>query len=296
MHPTLVEGVRPPSVVQFTTLPAAPSPPGTRTWYGRTEHLVLAYIEAQDEVRLQCGQNDDEQTLILPDTGARARVMAGHEDTWLEGRCIAIVPPGETEIVLPTQGRIVRVMTARSVPQLAACAANAAVYHDRDDYVTDLEPWPAPPNGFRVRQYGIERLPMLSGTTGWMFRSTNQLISWGYGHNGWTTRSGADEVVGVGAHSHEDFEQIMLLLHGTLRVHLRVPWTLDSNDWVPDMHVVLTPPAFVAVPPRVIHVADGNGVEIGIWCPPRRDWAPSVLNRDEYPLAAPPESRQPVDV
>lgn len=93
-------------------------------------------------------------------------------------------------------------------------------------------------------------------------------------------------------HSHADFEQGSLAIHGDFVHHLRTPWGGDANLWREDEHLPAPSPSLVVVPTHVVHTTEGTGegrhLLIDIFSPPRHDFIASrwVFNSDDYRAVA----------
>ncbi|MEI9891792.1 MAG: hypothetical protein WDN45_16085 [Caulobacteraceae bacterium] len=72
----------------------------------------------------------DEYVAILQERGKGAKIDANGERTSVQGHSIVILPPGDSRIVLPNGGRVVRLLTTRS-KDLAAKCSNADAYAER---------------------------------------------------------------------------------------------------------------------------------------------------------------------
>ena len=149
-----------------------------------------------------------------------------------------------------------------------------------------LEDWPAPVDGFRIRNYKLADYtdPKIFGR---LFRSTNLMI------NVFERKTDRRDPRKMSPHSHADFEQISLTLEGDFVHHLRTPWTPDSTAWREDQHLEVSSPSAIVIPANLIHTtADvGQGVAwlIDIFGPPRMDFSLQsgvVRNADEYPMPA----------
>ena len=93
-------------------------------------------------------------------------------------------------------------------------------------------------------------------------------------------------------HSHTDFEQGSLAIHGDFVHHLRTPWGSDANLWRDDEHLQAPSPSLVVIPTRIVHTTEGTGdgrhLLIDIFSPPRQDFIASrwVFNSDDYRAVA----------
>ncbi len=195
-----------------------------------------------------------------------------------------MVPPGDSEIVLPHGGEFVRLFTAAS-EDLAALTSNAAGYAEQQPHIPPLQRWPDPPGGFRIRAYSLD-VPPEKGRFGRLWRCTTFMVN-------------VFEPVGprdpgkLSPHHHTYFEQCSLAMGGTYVHHLRWPWTENLAEWRDDEHKVCPAPSIAVIPPYSIHtsasIAPENNLLVDIFSPPRRDFSEMpgwVLNASDYP--APP--------
>ena len=83
----------------------------------------------------------------------RRQITAGGDRADVQGRAVAIVPPGTSEIFIEASGPLLRLFSDRATDLLARCR-NADVYATRaDPNVAPFAPWPDPPDGHRIRVY-----------------------------------------------------------------------------------------------------------------------------------------------
>ena len=176
------------------------------------------------------------------------------------------MPPGESRIVLPQGGEIVRLFTTRS-PDLAAKCANAA------SYVKPRAEHPAVRGVARaawrlcIRAYSLD-VPAEPGRFGRIFRCTTLMV------NVLDPQQGPRDVTKLSPHHHDDFEQGSLALEGAFIHHLRWPWTPNMNHWRDDEHAYVASPSLTVIPPPAIHTSRGMDAGINqlvdIFSPPRR--------------------------
>ena len=256
--------------------------PGLRTWYARGQNFIVAVSEAKPGAVLERKGHVDEYVAILQDRGKGAEIDANGQHTSVEGHSLVILPPGDSRILLPEGGRIVRLITTRSA-DLAAKCSNAAAYAEPHPYIPPLESWPDPPGGFRVRAYSLD-VPPKEGRFGQIWRCTTFMVNV-------FPPVGPRPLNQLSPHHHDDFEQCSLAIEGSFFHHLRWPWTADIADWRADEHEHCASPSIVVIPPRAIHTTaahepEGN-VLVDIFSPPRMDFSKVegwVLNADEYPM------------
>ncbi|MCJ8140061.1 hypothetical protein [Falsirhodobacter halotolerans] len=251
-----------------------------RTWFIRGHNFVVAYSELNPGGSLTRQDQIDEYVALMPD--APSILVAGEDRAELAGGHIAFLPPGASSVTLPEGGVLVRLFTARSRDMVENCA-NAAAYEKPRTHIPEFAPWPAPPEGLRLRSYSLD-VPPEKGRFGRIFRCTTFMV------NMLDAREGPRAPSSVSPHHHDDFEQCSLLLEGAYDHHLRWPWTTDMADWRADKAIEVTGPSVLVIPPPVIHTsrAKGEGLNrlVDIFCPPREDFNAKpgwVLNAADYP-------------
>ena len=123
-------------------------PRGSRTWWTRSQAMVIAQTDAAPGESLAV-ETSGEYVAILVD-GATATIEHVASDERVTEPSVVIVPPGSSTITLDTGGTVIRVFAAEVEPQLAARCANAAEYDDADGTVTEYGAWPEGRSGARV--------------------------------------------------------------------------------------------------------------------------------------------------
>lgn len=129
--------------------------PQVRTWYARGQNFLVVYTEAQEGAVLSRSAQPDEYVVLLPQRSTAIEVTTPQGTTPVAGFSLVIVPPGESSIRVRAGGPIYRLVSTRSV-DLAALCCNAASYATPHPNVAPLVPWPAPPDGYRVRAYSLD--------------------------------------------------------------------------------------------------------------------------------------------
>lgn len=268
--------------------PAADDENG-RQWYTRSQNLIVNYIESRPGASFSRAGQIDEYMIVLPDENTPYEVSANGSSVRGEGHQLVIVPPGDSEVRLPKGGRVVRLFTTQSA-DLAVKCANAAAYAQPDPSIPPFKPWPAPPDGFKLRVYDLQKTRK-PGEIGPIWRCTTIMLNFP------PPGGGPRDVTKMSPHSHYDFDQCSLVLSGNFIHHMRWPWGLNKNDWREDVHVLVGAPSATMIPARVIHTSEaqkpppeGNRMA-DIFSPPRLDFSLQkgwVKNADEYPL--PPEA------
>lgn len=252
------------------------------TWLVRGQNFVLAYTQAEAGAVLARPADQDEYALLIPDAGTTAQVTAGDETAEVGGRTLTFVPPGASAVRVLSAGRLIRVLTTEAA-DLAAATSNAAAYFVPQPNVAPAEPWPAPPDGFRIRSYSIDVAPE-PGRFGRIWRGTTVMVNYT------EPRPGPRDVTKMSPHVHDDFEQASLCLDGSFVHHIRWPWGTDQRQWRHDEHEICAGPSLAVIPPGTVHTSQcvGTGINqlVDIFVPPRTDFSDMagwVLNASEYP-------------
>ena len=258
-----------------------------RTWLARGQNFIVAFTEAAPGAVLSRVAQPDEYVLLLPDAITAAQVATPDERVAVPGLHVAFIPPGDSSIILPAGGRVVRLFTTRSEDLAAACA-NAPAYALAHPNIPRFAPWPDPPGGFRVRSYKLD-VPQTGGRFGRILRCTTFMV------NMLDARVGPRDITRLSPHHHDDFEQGSLALEGAYIHDIRWPWTPNMNAWREDEHEYCASPSLAVIPPPAIHtsrsVAEGVNQLVDIFCPPRLDFSAKpgwVLNADDYPMPGEP--------
>lgn len=260
------------------------SAPGQKTWVTRSANVVVVISQVSAGTELSRANNPDEYMLLLP-PGMRATVSSDSQSVDAGPESLTILPPGRTTIKALDDGLLTRVFSIRA-EDLTAQAVNAKVYANGAPSVAPLEDWPAPVDGFKIRNYKLSDYtdPTIFGR---LFRSTNLMM------NVFERKTERRDPRKLSPHSHANFEQISLALEGTFVHHLRTPWTADSSTWREDNHLKVGSPSALVIPVNLTHttqdVGDGVAWLIDIFGPPRMDFSlqPGVVrNAGEYPMPA----------
>src|ERR671937_408453 len=212
----------PPDYVRFYGTEPQETAPGARTWYARAQNFIVAYSEVSPGAELERRGQVDEYT-------------------------VSFVPPGDSRIRVTGEGRLVRLFTTRS-EDLAARCSNAASYASPHPNVALLEPWPDPPDGFRLRTYSLD-VPPDPNRFGKIFSCTSIMVNY------IDPRDGPRDTTKLSPHSHDDFEQVSLVLEGEFVHHIRFPWTSDMSKWIEDDHHPIGAPSITLIPPPSIHTS-----------------------------------------
>lgn len=266
--------------VLFHAMPPTVEEHGLRQWTARASNFLVAHAEGEAGAALAREDQPDEYALLLPDAAMEVEITAGREAVSVSGNSLTFIPPGASRIAFRRAGRAVRIMTTRAA-DLAALAANAASYAEPRARIPPLEAWPAPPDGFRIRRYGLD-VPPTPGRFGRIFRCTTLMV------NVLERDAAQRDATKMSPHHHEDFEQGSLVLEGAYTHHLRWPWIPDMTQWRKDEHVRCGAPSLTVIPPPAIHTtrAETAGQMVDLFCPPRHDFSAKagwVLNAVDYP-------------
>jgi hypothetical protein len=258
--------------------------PGLKTWYTRGQTFTAVYSEAEAGAVLDRKNQPDEYLLVVIDREAAVEVTAKGETKAVGGYTVTFMPPGDSSIKVVKGGRIIRFFTERS-EDIAAKASNAKEFAGpRNPAIPPLKNWPDPVGGFKIRSYPID-VPDQEGRIGRIYRSTTFMI------NAAKPRMQPRDITKMSPHSHDDFEQCSLVMHGTYVHHVRWPWLSDKGTWRPDEHKACGSTSVAFIPPHAVHTSEATDPKhnnlFDIFCPPRMDFslkAGSVLNADEYPM------------
>jgi hypothetical protein len=252
-----------------------------RSWHVRGQNFILSYCEAQPGARLARRSQPDEYVVLIPDRHVSIEIAAAGETAHVGGHSLAIVPPGDSEITVPSGGRIVRLLSAKA-EDLAARCSNAASYAAPHPHIPPFEPWPEPKGGFRIRSYSLD-VKGEQGRFGRIFRCTNFMINY----------LEPRDTSKLSPHHHEDFEQCSLALEGDFIHDIRWPWIPDMAAWREDEHERCAAPSAAVIPPWATHttraIGPGPNLLVDIFSPPRVDFSMKdgwVLNAEDYPMPA----------
>ena len=257
---------------------------GSPTWVTRGSNFVVAITRASAGLRLQAHRVPDEHMVLLPDCGAtlRAGLSPAREAT---GYHLAIMPPGDSEIVTAAGGLVVRCFSHRYQPMLAR-ASNAADFKPARGDVAPLQDWPAPVAGFSLRLYDLNEA-LTAGDKNRCYRSSNMMI------NILRERLTPRSLHELTPHAHDDFEQGSIALGGRFVHHLRTPWGKDATLWQPDSALEVGSPSVAVIAPKIVHttrnIGPASALLADLFCPPREDFSRRpgmVRNADDYPPPA----------
>ncbi|MGL5852618.1 MAG: hypothetical protein ACRCZD_17705 [Phycicoccus sp.] len=250
----------------------------------RAQHFVLEHLSvAEGDVLHRAGQAD-EYVLLVPDAGTRLRLSADGRQERVDRPSIVVMPPGDSEVLVRSPGRLVRLMTVSSAPDLVERSANRDGYRSPKANVAPYQPWPDPVGGHRIRVYDLD-VPGEPGRFGRIWRCSTFMV------NVLDPHQGPRDPHRLSPHAHADFEQCSLALSGEFAHHLRWPWASDRTVWRDDVHLYAPAPSATIIPPPVVHTTEaigpGTNQLVDIFCPPRLDFSQVdgwVLNAREYPV------------
>jgi hypothetical protein len=270
-------------LIEFHKVEPSESGDGHRTWYGRGQNFVLSYTEAEAGAVLSREKQPDEYMAFFPDRQTRVDIDSDAGSATNIGDQLAIVPPGGSRITVKEGGRILRLFSAVA-PDLAAKSHNAESYASPHPNIPPFEPWPSPPDGFKLRLYPME-VPAEPGRFGVIYRSTNLMI------NLIPVMNQPRDPSKMSPHHHDDFEQCSLTLQGDYVHYIRWPWTTNKAVWREDAALRCSAPSMTVIPPPAIHTSQALPEPpchlIDIFSPPRIDFSEKpgwVLNAADYPM------------
>ncbi len=236
--------------------------------------------------RLERLEQTDEYVLLIPERDVPVTVAAQHEVQEVPGFALVVVPPGKSAITVHKAGTLIRIFSAGS-PDLNALASNAAAYSRPHPNIPPFVPWPAPPEGFRLRVYDLDVAPQ-PGRFGRIWRCSTLMVN---------VHSAGARAAGPGASVAPSSRRLRTGLTGAQGfIHASHPLALtpDIRDWRDDDHVTCPAPSLAVIPPPAIHTSAGTDPKLNhlvdIFAPPRMDFSKMdgwVLNAQEYPLDQP---------
>lgn len=267
--------------VRFYDAPPQERSDAETTYYARGQNLVVAHTRGKAGLVLGRSGQLDEYMVLLPNRDTPAEIRWGGERLSVDGYCLVVVPPGDSEIELKGDGEVVRLVTTRAEDLVARCA-NARSYDEPDPNVPPFQAWPDPVDGHRLRHYSLDVEPE-AGRFGRIFRCSTIMVNFLPGN-------GPRDITKMSPHSHDDFEQYSLCLAGSYIHYLRWPWISDFNAWRPDDAELCAAPSVAVIPPPVIHTSRSMdphaNVLVDIFSPPRADFSAKpgwVINAADYP-------------
>jgi hypothetical protein len=270
-------------VIEFHDVPPQETSEGYKTWYGRGQNFILSYTEAEAGAVLPRANQPDEYMAFFPERKTRVDIETGNGSATDVAYQLAIIPPGDSKIVVKEGGQVLRLFSSIA-PDLAARCYNADSYAVPHPNIPPFQPWPTPPGGFKLRLYPID-VAATPGRFGVIYRSTNMMI------NLIPIMMEPRDPNKMSPHFHDDFEQCSLTLQGDYMHYLRWPWVPNKSIWRDDAAIRVTAPSMTVIPPPAIHTSQALPEPpchlIDIFSPPRVDFSEKpgwVLNADDYPM------------
>jgi hypothetical protein len=275
---------KPAQYLEFAQMNATTvSTAGSKTWWARSQSMVIAYTEGVAGDTFERSDQVDEYALITWGDGVAVTCTAGEQTERAVDKSFIAVPPGASAVTLATDGVLIRLFTTRS-DDLNALCSNRDAFEAPDAHVAPFESWPDPVGGFKIRVYRLDDYEKDSDRMGRLFRTTNLMV------NAFYLFEKPRPENKMSPHSHDDFEQISLQLAGDFMHHIRYPWTTDMAEWQEDDHRFCTSPSVTVIPPPAIHGSQWftpDSQLLDLFAPPRRDFSSKsgwVLNADDYPM------------
>jgi hypothetical protein len=250
----------------------------------RGQNFVLHHATVDAGTVLRRERQLDEYVVLVPDGGTRVTIRAGEDAVDVDRPSVVVVPPGDSEVVAGSAGRLVRLLTSVSAPDLAGISLNQDNYRLPKANVSPFAPWPDPADGYAIRVYDLD-VPDEPGRFGRIWRCSTFMV------NFLPPQYGPRDPHQLSPHTHPDFEQCSLALEGDFVHHLRWPWETDRTLWRDDLHISAPAPSAAVIPPPVVHTTEAAGAGLNqlvdIFCPPRLDFSQApgwVLNENDYPM------------
>jgi hypothetical protein len=253
-------------------------PGGARSWYGRSQNVLVAYSRL-DPGQTLTARSEDESFIVLIE--GSLDVSSDQGSASVNGPAQVIVPPGESNATATTAAIAVRLF-APPPPDLVTRAVNNASYEEPHPNVAAHELWPMPVDGYRLRVYQYDQMAPDARK---VFRSRNIMVNWAAQY------AGPRDLTRLSPHKHDDFEQVSLCIAGRYTHHIRYPWESDSTTWMEDDHVDIETPSITIMPPPALHTSAAMTAGcslVDIFGPPRMDFSlggmVNVENAAAYPM------------
>ena len=136
--------------------PAHETEGSASTWWVRAANMITAYSEVVAGSVLERADNADEYFLWALFTPCK--VTAGGDTVDVPAGSVVIVPPGASSIRFAEAGSVWRGFTSLNADLLEK-APNSGEYAEHPAGVAPLEPWPMPPDGYKIRVYRLDDTP-----------------------------------------------------------------------------------------------------------------------------------------
>jgi len=263
--------------------PAHETEGSASTWWVRAANMITAYSEVVAGSVLERADNADEYFLWA--LFMSCQVTANGETADVPAGSVVVIPPGASSIRFAAAGSVWRGFTSLNADLLQK-APNSGEYAEHPAGVAPLEPWPMPPDGYKIRVYRLDDTPAGKSHCYVHRTAMTNFI--------WPVPAKPRRPDAMSPHTHEDFEQVSIIHSGTMVHHMRRAWSRNMHEWLPDEHVILTSPAIAISKPPDIHTTQAlsAGERVGLidfFAPVRWDFSNvdgMVVNRGEYPILA----------
>jgi len=260
----------------YVLLPHAPGAAAQVT-RARGQNFIVEWISAPAGGEYEA-IGGEEAMLVLPDVAATVSTAA--ESARAPARSVAILPAGRWKIRLEEAGIAIVLRTDFSPEEGRACL-NGATYDAPDPRVGPVAALKAR-DGAGLRIHPLDAVAPASGRSRLkMLQSATMSINW-------VEYEGPRDRRQLSPHSHEDFEQGSLAIHGHYINHFRVEWGPDADMWRQDAHPAVAPNSLTIIPPGVIHTTEGVGegrhLLLDIFAPARLDFRAKgwIANAADY--------------
>lgn len=277
--PPLGSTFAPPQLIPFSDANAARSALGTRTWWVRIQHAVVAYSEAVAGDCWEQPGSGGETVVVLPNADCMLEIDHEGQVEVVRGASVSVIPPGKSVIRVLRHGVVVRVIPSSVGDRFSRCLNG----HDYAEPIPNVRPYVPVVGPPSLHSYFLDDYPPTADRFGSIFQSKNLMV------NIIDTMNGPRDPTKLSPHSHADFEQCSLQLEGEFVHHARTPWTPDLNAWRADDHLRLRGAGAVIFPPSLVHTSQAVGLGknrlVDIFAPPRQDFlgkAGWVLNAADF--------------
>ena len=253
---------------------------GTRHWLGRSQNVIIEWVEADAGARAFEVAGGHELMVLTLTTGAA--IDGAGERAHAGARSLVILPPGRFSVRPDGAGALTVFASTRSDLD-GRRILNQATYARPDPRVGPVgAPCPRLKSPGRIEVIALDEVkapadnPRLK-----MFQSATLSINW-------VEYAGPRDRSSLSPHSHASFEQCSLAAAGDFVHHFRADWGKDAARWREDQHVRVPSPSVAVIPVHLIHTTEGVGAErhllIDVFSPPRRDFIAKgwVANSKDY--------------